>query len=263
MSAYVVEDETINRIVDYLYFQVAGSRTDELSMRKLALLGHDLRAAAQEPEAALRDACAELGTAMHLLTTSLVTGGGLVSSSVLGLARSRDCECVRSHRMERWCIMEPQRKPIWAMTQAELWQELDKYREQNTVPSTQLRVGDVVYSEVFGESYRGVFRIDKITPKQRRLRVTRFASDWELTNERLTLPAMHTVSTREHGFREYHKVPQEYIRVRDVRMAKQRYGETHAMQVRRALEMGKSVPLAVLQEYKTEKWAQKALKGGA
>ena len=74
MSAYVVEDATLSRILDFLFVRAARDRHLRLDTGKLGLCGHNLQAAATHPEPALAEACADLGTAMQLLNVGAVRG---------------------------------------------------------------------------------------------------------------------------------------------------------------------------------------------
>lgn len=66
MSAYVVEDETINRIVGHFFQVVASKRTPMHLLAPLVPAGHVLGFAG------LDEACTKLGTAMHMLNVGAV-----------------------------------------------------------------------------------------------------------------------------------------------------------------------------------------------
>ena len=76
MSAYVVEDATIGRIVGYLYQRAASDRLAPSFMAPLAQpcdgLGYALWADAQRPNGELRATCGRLAAAMHALNVAAV-----------------------------------------------------------------------------------------------------------------------------------------------------------------------------------------------
>lgn len=71
MSAYVVEDETINRIVAWLQNEAASGGQDN-GLGALALAGHGLRCAMSHEPPALAEACERLGRALHFLNVGAV-----------------------------------------------------------------------------------------------------------------------------------------------------------------------------------------------
>ena len=72
MSAYIVEDETISRIVNYLRSQAEHPPILCLDLSPLATAGHNLRAATDQPAGTMHETCERLGMAMHLLNVGAV-----------------------------------------------------------------------------------------------------------------------------------------------------------------------------------------------
>ena len=78
MSAYVVEDETIGRIVGFLFDKAAAARWEEPTLSPLAVpckeLSYNLRSEAGRRGPALRRSCERLATAMRFMNVGAVRG---------------------------------------------------------------------------------------------------------------------------------------------------------------------------------------------
>lgn len=72
MSAFVVDDKTINRVLGWLYGKASGESGSRWALDALAKAGFDLIAAARQPEPALARECERLGHAMHDLNVDAV-----------------------------------------------------------------------------------------------------------------------------------------------------------------------------------------------
>lgn len=146
----------------------------------------------------------------------------------------------------------------WEMTRADWIDEQRQFRRAATVKATELKVGDIIVSDIYRKE--GVFRVEKITDKLKMIRAVCLGRDMQPTDERETLPFFKGVrdyaynGISDHRFSVDRKEPHEYMVIRDADFATRRYGKTHEKHVREAFERGETIPAAVLGNYEHCDW---------